>query len=163
MSERIENIPFWLFVGLVVILVFGGEAVRGDARGQPENQSCAIGDSRSSCEQIRSALETVASIQAKYKWGPGTAYFERLHQLLSFDIQSYWRELDTLTWWGGAGSFADFVCIDASRSEEETRADDRTYRKALIEIADAIPKASKLSKRAQSLAGIFRYWEAIGI
>jgi hypothetical protein len=108
------------------------------------------------------ALGTVAKIQAKYGWGPGAAYFGKLGRLLATDPQSFWPKLDTLTWWGGAGSFADFYCFDASLPASECRADNRAYCKALAEIAEAMPKAGIHNARAQSWADIFRQWEAEG-
>lgn len=111
---------------------------------------------------VLNALEVIARLQEKYGWGPGPSYFENLRVLFTSDPESFWRELDTHTWWGGAGSFADF-CAEVAVSEVERRTDDRTYRKALADLAASMRDAGVVSPRAQSWADTFRQWEAHGI
>lgn len=73
------------------------------------------------------AITTIEQIQLKYNWGPGEPYFAMLRDYLNHDPSSFWAAVNSLQWWGSAGSFADFSCGESDISQEESRLDDKRY------------------------------------
>ena len=90
--------------------------------------------------------------------------FLQLRDLYEQDKEAFWDKINSLVWWGGSGSYADIILKATGQiTAKEELEDNRAYRRAMIDLANAMEQSGISNEGANFIAETFQKWEEEGI
>lgn len=114
--------------------------------------------------KISGELEIMEQLLRKYNDSARADLIADWHILFEENEELFWEKVDSLDWWGGSGSMADYCLNNSSgESDHEKKMDNRRFRAALIIIYEGMVKAGQTHDRGKRWIEIFKQWQKEGI
>jgi hypothetical protein len=112
-------------------------------------------------KKVSEELEIMEQLFRKYNNLARANSVVSLSALLNENEALFWEKVDSLDWWGGSGSMADYYLYNSSgtQSDHEKKKDNQRFRAALIAIYDGMVKFGRTNDRGKQWIDVFKQWQ----
>jgi hypothetical protein len=116
-------------------------------------------------DAVLKELDVIVHLLTKYDFHARANWIKESKKLFSGDQTKFWAGINSLDWWGGSGSMADFYLYDLNSAitDMEQREDNRRFRVALVVIYEEMVKAGQKNERGEMWIDTFKKWQKQGI
>ena len=114
---------------------------------------------------ILEELNVIVNLLMKYGDLSRANWIVKSKEFYSEDRIQFWTRVNSLEWWGGAGSIADVYLYNPNSAivELEQKEDNRRYQAALIAIYEKMVENGQENKRGAMWVDTFKKWQKQGI
>jgi len=111
-------------------------------------------------DKISSELEAMEQLLKKYGDTARANSVSEYSTLLKENETLFWSKVDSLSWWGGSGSMADYYLYGKSDTKpDEQKMDNHRFRAALIAIYQGMVESGRTNERGKFWVEIFDTWQ----